>query len=130
MKTNGTRLKYERYNEEPDRVLPAKPRLNQVRGMCLHGPPQAGPQDYKGLIRLSSVPYGKIYATLRGLDSKGRVKTEDQRPRIFIAVDPRVPLNTSLARSKKNTTSLEEKTKRVLPYLETIYKQSCEKLER
>ena len=60
-----------------------------------------GPQDYKGLIKRSGVPYGKIYYTLNDLTKKGWVENRDQKPKIFYATDPEGPLIHHLIKRKK-----------------------------
>lgn len=82
-----------------------------------------GPQNYKGLIKLSDVPYGRIYCTMRSLAKKGWVKTRDKRPRIFYAVDPETPLRNYLMEMKEQVASLEKAIIRVSPKLKTLYNQ-------
>jgi sugar-specific transcriptional regulator TrmB len=83
-----------------------------------------GPQNYKGLIELSSVPYGKIYATLNILDRKGWVTTLNLKPKIFSAVDPEVPLRDGINTIRNWVTALEEAFRRINPQLKTLYDQS------
>ncbi len=85
---------------------------------------QYGPQNYKGLAERSSVPYGKIYATMKALDAKGWVTTLNRRPKIFCAVAPEIPLKTSIERIKKRVNKLEATFQRIGPHLTTLYTQS------
>jgi sugar-specific transcriptional regulator TrmB len=80
-----------------------------------------GPQNYKGLDELCSVPYGKIYYTLKTLDNKGWVKTVNRRPKIFYAVDPEIPLTNELNRIRNMVNELEESFQRIAPQLKTLY---------
>jgi len=87
-----------------------------------------GPQDYKGLVELSEVPYGKVYSTCNSLAEKGWIGEIDQRPKIFYAVDPETPLKEHLMRVKKRVNELEESLKRLTPQLKTLYDQSHRRL--
>jgi sugar-specific transcriptional regulator TrmB len=87
-----------------------------------------GPQNYKGLIELSGVPYGKIYSTLKTLDNKGWVKTMDQRPKIFCAVDPEIPLRDGINKIRNMVNELEESFQRITPRLKTLYNHSHKKV--
>jgi sugar-specific transcriptional regulator TrmB len=87
-----------------------------------------GPQNYKGLIELSGVPYGKIYSTLKTLDNKGWVKTTDQRPKIFYAVDPEIPLRNGINKIRNIVYDLEESFQRITPRLKTLYNHSHKKV--
>lgn len=83
-----------------------------------------GPQNYKGLIKHSGIPYGRIYCTMRSLAEKGWIRTLDQRPRIFYAADPEIPLRNHLIRMKEQVASLEKAIRRASPKLKTLYNQS------
>jgi len=83
-----------------------------------------GPQDYKGLIKLSHIPYGKIYYTLNILMKKGWVKSRDQTPRIFSALNPEEPLMSYLLDIKKQLKDLENSVLRILPQIKTLYNRS------
>jgi len=83
-----------------------------------------GPQDYKGLIKRSGVPYGKIYYTLNSLTKKGWVENLDRKPKIFYAEDPEGPLIDCLSRIKKEMNDLERLILRITPQLKTLYNNS------
>ena len=83
-----------------------------------------GPQNYRGLTRLSGVPYGRIYSVLKSLKSKGWIKAVDGRPRIFQAIDPQVPLMQKWRLVSKRFRGLEEEFQRITPQLEMLYNQS------
>ena len=83
-----------------------------------------GPQNYKGLTELSGIPYGRIYCTMGSLTKKGWIKTLDQRPKIFYAVDPEKPLMNHLREMKEQVASLEKTIRRVSLKLKTLYNQS------
>ena len=83
-----------------------------------------GPQNYRGLIQHSGIPYGRIYSTTRSLAEKGWIKTMDRRPRIFYALDPETPLRNHLMRMKEEVDRLEKAIRRVSPKLKTLYNQS------
>ena len=85
---------------------------------------QYGPQNYKGLAERSHVPYGKIYATMKALDAKGWITTLNRRPKLFCAVPPKIPLQTSIDRIKKRVSKLEATFQRIGPHLTTLYTQS------
>ena len=80
-----------------------------------------GPQDYKGLIKRSGVPYGKIYYTLNGLTKKGWVENRDQKPKIFYAVDPEGPLIKHLIRIKEEMNAIERSILQITLHLKTLY---------
>ena len=80
-----------------------------------------GPQDYKALIKRSSVPYGKIYYTLNDLTKKGWVENREHKPKIFYAVDPEGPLINHLIRIKKEMNEIERSVLRIMPQLKTGY---------
>jgi len=84
-----------------------------------------GPQDYKGLVKLSRVPYGKIYYTLDILIKKGWVKNSDQKPRVFYALDPEETLMNYLLDMKKQMADMERSVLRIIPQIKTLYGQSC-----
>jgi len=83
-----------------------------------------GPQNYKGLTELSGIPYGRIYCTMKSLTKKGWIKTLDQRPKIFYAVDPETPLRKHLMEVREQVANLEKAILRVSPKLKTLYNQS------
>ena len=83
-----------------------------------------GPQDYKGLIKRSGVPYGKIYYTLNGLTIKGWVENLDQKPKIFYAVDPEEPLINHLIRIKEEMNDLERSILQITFHLKTLYNKT------
>jgi len=83
-----------------------------------------GPQNYKSLTELSGIPYGRIYCTMGSLAEKGWIKTLDQRPKIFYAADPEMPLMNHLMEMKEQVASLEKTIRRVSLKLKTLYNQS------
>jgi len=88
-----------------------------------------GPQDYKGLIRHSDVPYGKIYSTLKSLTNKGWIRTIDKRPKIFSVVDPEVSLENHLMIAKGQVALLEKKIRLIFPKLKALYNRSAQKFD-
>lgn len=79
-----------------------------------------GPQEYTGLIKLSGVPYGKIYATLDILAQKGWVNASEDRPKIFYPVDPERALKNHLERIRKTIRELEEAYTRISPQFRAL----------
>ena len=85
---------------------------------------QHGPANYKEITKLSGVPYGKIYYTLKSLAKKGWIKSINGRPRIFYSADPQKPLQNYLVRIRKQMNDLEELFQQMIPQLQTLYKKS------
>jgi len=81
-----------------------------------------GPQEYTGLIKLSGVPYGKIYTTMGALAQKGWAKSSKDRPKIFYPVDPERALKNHLERIRKTIREQEEAYTRISPRLRTVGK--------
>jgi len=79
-----------------------------------------GPQNYKGLITLSNIPYGKIYSTMNSLEKKGWIKIVDQRPKIFIAEDPEIFFKNYLNKKKEQVASLEKTIRRISHKLKNL----------
>ena len=87
-----------------------------------------GPQNYKGLLKLSGVPLGKIYYIINSLDLKGWVKSIDEKPRIFYTVNPEEPIKNHLIEIKKQINNLEESSQQIMPQLQNLYDHSHKSL--
>ncbi len=74
-----------------------------------------GPQEYTGLIKLSGVPYGKIYTTMGTLAKKGWARASKDRPKIFYPVEPERALKDHLERIRKTISELEQAYARISP---------------
>jgi len=77
-----------------------------------------GPQEYTGLIELSGVPYGKIYATLGTLGQKGWVEASKGRPKISTPWTRKAPSESTWTGSEKPSANWRRTTHESPPNLE------------
>lgn len=81
-----------------------------------------GPKDCKSLIRLASVPSGKIYLVVKKLTEKGWiVSSTNERPKIFYAVDPEIAIKKRISELKHKLNLLERSASTVSSILKPVY---------
>jgi len=67
--------------------------------------------------KISTVPYGKIYPVLASLEHKGFVKTFQGLPKRFVAVDPKIIIETLTHKKKKEFEKFEAKSQKLIQTL-------------
>lgn len=67
-----------------------------------------GPCDARTICNASSVPFGKIYDVLYSLERRGLVKVQRSRPKMFMAVEPRLGVRSLLETKEKELQSLHD----------------------
>jgi sugar-specific transcriptional regulator TrmB len=83
-----------------------------------------GAQNYKTMVRISGIPYGRIYSVMTHLEEKGLVSTSNDRPKIFRAVDPQLVFEEHCDRMRRAIHDFAATGERVLPVLRPVFQRA------
>lgn len=83
-----------------------------------------GVQTYKGLVRSSGIPYGKVYVVMHALERKGFVTITADRPMVFRPVDPQDVFDRHYVTLRNALDDYLERSRAVLAVLRPLYHQT------
>jgi sugar-specific transcriptional regulator TrmB len=83
-----------------------------------------GAQTYKGLVRNTSIPYGKVYVVMHALERKGFITITSDRPMVFRPVDPQDVFDRHYVTLRNALDDYLERSRAVLTVLRPLYHQT------
>ena len=88
-----------------------------------------GPMNYRVLVQESGVPTGRIYQVLSTLESKGFIEVDQEKTKLFRAVEPKKAFARRLRQIDEDYLEFENKTRQAMQELQLEYSQKDEGIQ-